>query len=159
MPASQTSFTEDHGNGIAGQVADGTTFDADSMVAMTTNGIGFGVACKIHNDGTNDVAGHCDLGIASNKFVGISIIDPTRDPADGDEYPKGGHATVMWRGTAWVKVSAAVAVGDDVTAATTTGALSSATAGATQIAIADARFLTAAAANGLALVRLYGRQF
>ena len=151
MATLQTTYNERITNASAGEIANTVTCDVDSYICETAAGIGFGLAVQ---QGT--AANECALGVAANTFIGITVKDPTRGPEDDDEYDQGSHVNVLYRGDIWVEVTHAVTVGGDVTAATTTGGLSSEAAGATQIAISGARWMTAAAANGLAIVRLSG---
>ena len=119
MPASQTTYLSTHPNGRPGQIADITSYDADSMIVEETNGIGFGLSCK---RGTDD--DEVLVGVADNNFAGISVLDPTRDPTQDDLYATGAHATIMTRGDVFIQVEYEVGKGDQATADAVSGALS-----------------------------------
>ena len=135
MAVVQTTYPDSHGVGRPGQVASGATFDADSYIARGT--IGFGVACRLNDVGTTGGAlgtrGRIEVsaGMADNNFVGVSILDPTRDrhvpPGSSvvaaDQYSAGEHVAVCYRGDVYVQVDENVRIGNDVTADPTTGSL------------------------------------
>ncbi len=151
MATTQSTYSETTADAIAGNVADTSTHDARTYICETSAGIAFGVAVQQGAD-----ANKAKVGIATGKFIGITIKDPTRAPDDSDKYDDGANMAVLYRGTIWVKAESAVTVGADVTAKTTTGALSSAAAATGQIAISGARWMTAASAGKLAQVQLSG---
>lgn len=156
MGTVQTTYTENIGDGKAGMIASTSNCDTFSAEVETTAGIAFGVA--VHQGAAADqidvgVDGAAAAPFAVSKYLGITVRDRTR-PAEDEEYKKGAIATVITKGDVWVKVGAAVAAGDDVTVKEATGVLSSAAAADGQFLLPNARFLTAAAANGLAKVRL-----
>ncbi len=151
MATTQSAYPDNISEAVEGMIANTSTCDVDSLVVEDTDGFGWGVACQ---QGTADNG--VKIGIATGKFRGVSVRDRTQDPDHSDKYPKGETAGILWRGDVWVKAEAAVAIGEDVTAKTTTGALSSKVAGTTQIAISGARWMTAAAAGKLARLRLAG---
>ena len=107
-------------------------------------------------------------GIAANSFVGLAVRDRTLRPSQEDEYVEGDVVSSLNRGEMWVKVEAAVTVGDIVSANADTGQLSAKAAAAqvsipgnvgyvpAQIRINGGRWMSAAAASGLARVRLDG---
>ena len=121
MPVSQSEFTEDHGEGRSGQVARISTFDADSVVVAHAAGIPFGVAVGGTIDNGVLRAG---LPVAANTFIGLSVIDPRRDPSEENSYANGAHATIAYRGDIYVEVEGPVAFGDDVRLRASNGALS-----------------------------------
>ena len=152
MPAIQTTYTENIKVARVGQIANSTPHAIDTREVETSAGIGFGLAC---GQGTADDG--VVLGAsAGDKFVGVSVKDPTRTPDDDDKYIDGANAAIMTRGDVWVEAAAAVIAGDDVVFNSTTGALSSQTVISTRFAITGARWMTSAAANGLAVLRLSG---
>lgn len=159
MPVVQSSYAKKHSEGYEGQVATTATCDVSTFVADGTAGIGFGLAVK---RGTN--AGDCALGAVAaaatpfhaTDFLGVSVRDRTRDPVDADKYKDNAHVDVLYRGDVYVKVESAVALGDDVTVDTSTGKFSSAAAAADQAVIPNARWMTAAGAGALAILRLGG---
>ena len=95
---------------------------------------------------------------AVTSFLGIVVRDRTRRESvtgvpDGN-YAMGVNVEVLYEGPIAVQVDAAVSVGDDVTVNNGTGVLSSKTVSSTQSLIPRARWITAAAANGIAIVEL-----
>ena len=155
MATVQSSYSEAIGSARNGMPANTATCDADSYITEGTDGIGFGIAVQ---DGAS--AGLAKLGIATGKFIGVSLRDTTRQAAGtaagADKYQTGANIAVAYRGDIWVEAEVAVIIGANVSAKTTTGALSSVAAAATQIVIPGARWMSAAAAGGLAIVRLSG---
>ena len=205
MPASQTTYTETHDEGRPGQVAKIGTYDGDTGIVDEDGGIGFGLACHLNN------SGRVEVGLLADRFFGVSVLDPRRDPVDDDEYVKGAHGTFAYRGDIYVQVPSAVSRGAVATADGVTGAISAervrgawaaaqnyavgdhvshggshyrcvrahdsvnaannadgqpGAAGTTawavdaeQFVLPDARFVSDADANGLAVVRLSGIQY
>lgn len=151
MSAVQTTYTENIRGAIEGAIADTTGCDIRSYSCEGADGIGFGVAVQQGTD-----ADEAKIGIAANKFVGVTVKDITQPPGNSDSFKQGDHMGVLQRGTIWIKVEDAVAPGNDVTAKTTTGALSSKAVTATQLKIDGARWMTKAAAGGLAKLYLSG---
>ncbi len=152
MPSLQTTYTERIKNARKGQIANSTTCTVDTREVETDDGIGFGLAC---GQGTADDG--VVLGASTaDEFAGISVKDVTRAPGDDDQYEKGVNAAILTRGDIWVEVDEAVSAGDEVTFSSTTGELSSAATSGTQFAVSGARWMTSAAANGLAVLRLSG---
>ena len=148
MAVVQSTYNETHAVAVAGMLH-GAKHRVDTRTTEGAAGIGFGLACK---KGTGDY--NATLGIAANDFVGISVKDPTLIPRDEDKYTAGVPMAVVTDGDIWVTAEAAVADGDNVSANATTGALS--TAGGANITVPGARWMTSAAAGGLAIVRLTG---
>ena len=77
------------------------------------------------------------LGITSNSCIGISINNGKLI------HPVGDIIIIAISGMFWVLVESPVRMGDNVTANTTTGQLSSATPGSDQILISGAHWMTA----------------
>ena len=164
MSVVQTEYPNYHDALIEGQIHNTQTCDIDSLIARGSDDIPFGRAVRnsaVTGAGAKDV----DLGIATNLFRGISVQDQRLPATNGAVYKQGNVVSVLWRGDIVVKVHAAVAAGANVVAATvaTTGAspeakgqLSTTVADTTHILIPGARFMTAAVAGGLAVVRLAG---
>lgn len=160
MPAVQTTYadriTQAPGAGV---IASGMPTEIASYEVESTN-IDFGVAVKTGTGIKQCVVGVDGAGsapFAVNDYLGLTL----ENIALGDEvdkYAKGNIAQVIFSGDVWVKVEAAVAAGDDVTIKEATGLLSTAAAADGQFLLPNARFLTAAAANGLAIVRLNSPQ-
>ena len=159
MPTVQDSYSLRMGNGYEGQIADTTTCDVDTFVADESSGIGFGKAVK-----RGTLAGECSLGadgassspFAVNDFLGVTVRDRTRSPKDSDKYVDNSHVAVLFRGDIWVKVGGAVALGNAVTVDEDTGVFSATAAADGQFAVPNARWMTAAASGGLAILRLGG---
>ena len=99
-------------------------------------------------------------------FSGIAIQDERLPGTSDAAYVNGDPVSVLWRGDVAVRVSAAVAAGDSVVIASAgsgsdatlevVGQASSKAPSATHVQIAGARFMSAAAAQGIAVVRLAG---
>lgn len=159
MAVVQNTYLRVHAKAYNGMIADTATCDVDTFIADGAGGIGFGVGVK---RGTN--AGDCAVGVVgagatpfhATDFLGVTVRDRTRAPDDDDEYADNSHVNVLYRGDIWVTVEDAVALGDAVTVKNSNGVFSATTAAATQAAVPNARWMTAAAANGLALLRLGG---
>ena len=153
MAVVQSAYAEDHAKAVAGMIANTTTCDVDSMriEGTSTTAIDFGVAVQ---QGT--AYDQAEAGIATATFRGVTVLDKTLNPGQNDTYVVGDIASILYRGDIWVEVEAAVTVGANVTADTTTGQLSTAAVSNSQILIAGATWVTAAAADGLAIVRFSG---
>ena len=121
MPVSQSTWLEQHGEGRPGQVAKKSTYDADSVVVATGQTINFGRVCRRTN------AGMAREGIAAGQYLGVSVIDPTRDQLGDaeDHYVDGSHASIAYRGDIYVVNGGggAVSIGDAVAAQTDDGNL------------------------------------
>lgn len=153
--AIQTSYSERIADAREGMIANMSTAEIVTGEVETSGGIGFGLAVY---QGT--AADQIELGgvaganpFLASKFLGVTVRDRTRAP-DDDEYKQGANAAVLVRGDIWVKVEAAVTVGADVSFKETTGQFSTASGSATQAVVPRARWMTAAAAGGLAVLRL-----
>lgn len=156
MASVQTSYAETISTPTAaGAIATGMPVEIASYEVEDTT-VDFGVAVK-----SGTAIDQCKVGVEGNssspyhveKYLGVTVINR----ALGDEqenYKKGNIASVAFRGDIWVKVESAVAAGGIVTVDETTGKLSDETAADEQFLIPNARWLTAAAANGLAKLRL-----
>jgi len=152
MAVVQNSYSETLRPGVAGLVANMTNADGDTRIVETAGGIPFGVAV-----GQGAAARGAVLGAAAAAgFVGISIRDVTLDSSPADRYLLNDSIAVLTEGDIWVVVGGAVAAGQDVTFAAATGVLSSTAADVGNFAIAGARWMTAAGAGGLAVLRLGG---
>ena len=156
MPVVQNSYQENIEKAVEGAVANTVTCDVDSWVAESA--INFGRAVK---RGTND--NQCEQGAdvdagthLPTNFVGITIVDPTRDPGDADTYKAAAHVNVLWRGDIWVKAKAAVRKGDSVQVVAATGELTHVAADDANGTIQGAVWMTDAAAGNLGIVRLDG---
>ncbi|HMG49875.1 MAG TPA: hypothetical protein VK597_04715 [Inquilinus sp.] len=152
MAVVQNSYSETLRPGVAGLVANMTNADGDTRIVETAGGIPFGVAV-----GQGAAARGAVLGAAAAAgFVGISIRDVTLDSSPADRYLLNDSIAVLTEGDIWVVVGGAVAAGQDVTFAAATGVLSSVAGDGANFAVAGARWMTAAGAGGLAVLRLGG---
>ena len=153
------SIDTDHAIGRHGTIAKNFPSEVESYQAEVDIPNGRAV-----QQGTT--ADKCKLGVTAassgtygiTSFLGIATDNPTLEAGDADETPIGRRVDVLVKGDIWLTVATAVAVGDDVTATSLTGALASAAASATIGAGINGRWMTAAAAAGLARLRLYGEQ-
>ena len=164
MAVVQSTYPNFHAAKVDGQVADTTTADIDSYRLTGATSVPFGRAVSRSNQaGAGDR--DCEL-YEGARYAGIAVMDERLAAGANGTYKQGDSLSAMWRGDVAVKVSAAVAPGDDVviaTAASGTGAtaeeigqLSSKAADGTHIALTGARFLTTTAAQDIAVVRLAG---
>lgn len=152
MATVQTSYAELQPIALPGMLATGD-FSADTRNCETAAGIAFGVAVSQGSADMGAVIG----GASAAVFVGVTIADKSV-PNDGgaDGYNQYDSMGVMTRGRIWVTVGGDVTDGGDVTFAAATGVLSSAATGASQFAIAGARWMTTATNGNLALLHLGG---
>ena len=103
------------------------------------------------------------------SMLGVAIMDERLPASSGTSYNMGDPVSVLWRGDVAVQVSAAVEAADrfgDVVVASggsgagttleTRGQLSTKAQSTTHIRIPNARFISSAAAQGVAVVRLTG---
>lgn len=162
MAVVQTAYPNFHEALVPGQIVDTQTCDVDSLVNVGDDDIPFGYAVR-QASAAGSTAKQCELGVAANVFRGIAVQDERLPAKNGARYKKSDHVSVLWRGDIAVKVSHAVSIGQNVVAAIAAaggaeeGQLSSQDpAGANFVAIEGARFMTAAGAGGLAVVRLAG---
>lgn len=175
MPAVQTSYSENIGQALVGQVANPQTCDIDTYIA--SQNINFGVAVQRTTDGgVGDEYSRCSVGatVASTNvtsFLGIAVKDPTRDASEVDRsgsepvdrYKADAHVAVLWRGDVWVDVAGAtVAKGDKLTVTASTGVLGAEGSGTgTTVGNFDGGGIVALSdknSNNLVLVRLYGNE-
>lgn len=150
MPAVQTTYTANMAAGLEGMVA--TMFDRafsdETRLCETAAGIGFG---RVVTQGT--AAKGAVLGGATG-YVGITLRDVTLVKTAAqtvDLYQQTQNMGVMLKGDIWVRPVAAVAVGASATYDSTTGQLNPAAAG---VAIVSSRYMTAAGAGELAILRI-----
>lgn len=146
MGAVQTTYSNTIAKGFEGEVADLALSDVLSFNSEVAGGIAFGRAVVV---GTADKS--CKIAQAG-AFLGVSVRDITLPPSRGDVYAQGDSVAVMSKGLIWVKVTEAVNYGDAPYRAND-GTFNK-TAGGTNTAIANGRYESSAAANGLALLRL-----
>lgn len=166
MSTVQDSFTERHPEATAGLIVNTLPRVLETMLPQGSDQIPFGHAVFQHGDGS-DAADHNKASFtpATNMFRGIAVRDRTLRAAQEDKYVKGDHMTILSEGRIWVVVFAAVHYGEDASVGVGTGANAQATvkgqfssrgADTHNIAISGARFMTSAAAGGLAQLHLDG---
>ena len=158
MAVLQKTYQENLDPARAGQIADMTLSNVDTRICKTAAGIGFGLAV-VKGTGAEAAQLGGDASVSAD-FVGITVRDITLTPSAGNKYPEGAPMGVLTEGDIWVEAGAAVTHGQDVAFDPATGALSSdaasTNAGSVRQIIAGARWMTSAAANKLAIVRLTG---
>ena len=163
MPAVQTDYSRTIRKAVHGQVADGFPHGIDTRSNTDSEKIQFGVPVS---EGTGDWACKPFVGngtAADNDYVGVAIKNIVQQ-AETDEYNQYTNVDVLVFGDVWLKVGAAVAPGDDVTFANGStptaakpngwGSRAVETAAATKnTQVPNARWMTTAAADGLAIAR------
>lgn len=148
MPV-QTTYVERQPQGFPGQVADMTTWNADTRNVEGADGIGFGLAV---GQGTADKG--AVLGGALALFVGVSIrSNKVVNSVDPSKWPQYSEIEVFTMGDIYVSPSVAVLVTDPVHYDATTGRF--AISGGSG-PIVGARWMQGSAADGIAILRLSG---
>ena len=171
MPAVQESYQERIDEFYEGQIINPHTCDVSTYLASAA--IKFGVAVR-RGDADNEVtpgvkpsSGNANVGGTSNygvdDFLGVTIKDPTRDPEDDDEYAKGSHVNVLWRGDIVVKAGVAVTAGSParIKVSDNTWVNTAAAAGIRNLRPLNgngATFMRDAPAGSLTILRLYGHE-
>jgi hypothetical protein len=151
-----TSYSLNHGPAFAGMVADGQLNNIISKLNVDTAIIAYGKGV------VRDGEGGAKLPLAGSlagDFLGVAVRELNRSYKDGDTFGavQDKDFSVLTVGTVWVKALETVVAGDKVfvrVGATGTGDFCK-TAGASatlSVEIPNAKFLTGAAANGLAKV-------
>ena len=148
MAVVQSAYSANIPAGAAGMPATMTGYDVDTVVCETAAGIGFGLAV-----GQGTAANGGVLGGALALFRGVSLRDPTLVNTVGDEYQQYDSMGVGWRGDFWVSPVSDVLITDPVHYDATTGRFQ---ASGGSGPIVGARWMRAASADGLAIVRLTG---
>ena len=131
-----------------GEVADLSLATIVSRTVQTA-ALAFGKAVKI---GT---AEHTvkNVETGDTAIFGLSVRSQATSAESADVYPVGDTASILLKGTIWVKVGVAVAPGDPVFVTVADGTFKKAS-GAGNVAISGATYETTAALNGLARVRI-----
>ena len=163
MSVVQTAYPNTHGKLVEGQIMSTSTSDVDSLALAGSDDLFFGMMARqsaVASSGDRDI----DAGAATGMMRGIAVMDERNRTAG--KFETGQIVPVLYRGDIAVKVSAAVTNSWNVVAATAAsgsaatreeiGQLSSKDADGTHIAVTGARFMTDAAAQGLAVLRLAG---
>ena len=165
MAVVQTTYPNEHGELVQGQIANPNTCNVDSVYLAGADDLMFGMMARqsaVADTPPNAV----DAGADTNLMRGIAVMDE-RLPAGRDgAFETNDIVPVLWRGDIAVKVSADVTDGADVVAATVAsgtgaareeiGQLSTKAADGTHILVPGARFMTDADAQDIAVVRLSG---
>ena len=165
MSVVQTTYPNRHGTLVQGQIVDTSNCDVDSVSLRGTDDLFFGMMARqsaVANSGDRDI----DAGGGTNLMRGIAVMDERQAASVTGKFETGDIVPVLYRGDIAVKVSAAVANGNNVVAATAAsgadatreeiGQLSTKGADTTHILVPGARFMTDAVAQALAVVRLSG---
>ena len=135
----------------AGMIPDGTPRKVRTYRAESD--LDFGVAVHQGTAADQVEAGTTGAAAGVTHFIGITVRDRTRAPGS-DGYKEGDNVSVLYEGVIAVEVEAAVTVGANVSSKDADGQLSTAAGSATHSPIPRARFLTAAAADGIAIVEI-----
>lgn len=151
MSFTQTSYSENMAAAVPGMPLN-ADFSADTRICETAAGIGFGLAV---GQGSSDKGGKLGASDAG-EFVGVSIRDKTLNNDLSDKYAQQENMGVMTRGDIAVVVGSDVAPGDVVTFDSETGVFSATEAGAGQVQVVGARWMTSANNGGVAVLRLPG---
>ncbi|MCC7268807.1 MAG: DUF2190 family protein [Caulobacteraceae bacterium] len=144
MPAVQSTYNAQHARWVEGMVLNSEPCTVVTRIAEDAEGIGFGKVC-VQGTADNQVVD----SEATAKFVGIAVLDPTKD---GDTYAQYDNVAVMKKGVIVVAASEAVAPGDAVYYTPGTGVLSKTSTDNTLIA--GAIWETSRDAGNLAALRL-----
>lgn len=150
MAVVQSAYSERMVEGLPGQVANMTNWDADTRTCETAAGIGFGLPV---GQGSADKG--AVLAGALAGFVGVSVRDVTldHDTAALDEYSQNENMAVLTEGDIWVTTSVAALPSDPVHYNATTGAWLI-TGG--EGPIVGARWMRSSAIGGRNVLRLSG---
>lgn len=156
MATIQTTFSQDKPNLRHASVA--TTWgppQVETLVVAADTDIG--IAVQQDANGKAAVGVTLNTGHAVTDFAGIVLADPSRVSASDEEIPENRPARIITRGDIAIKVAAAVVAGTLVGITPTTGVLAAAVTSpsATASNLPNARWKTSAAANGVAILRLY----
>jgi len=138
-----------------GQIEDRSHADVVSRIAEGSD-IGYGLGVIDTGQRT------AKLPTGSEVSTGITVRETVRDNAAGDNptvvYPQGETMSVIRAGRVWTTTADGAAVGDSVYVVPSTGAITNAADGGTNIQIPNAAFKSAASAGGRALIQLNGSE-
>lgn len=146
MPAVQTTYSMTHAKWTKGMIPNSEPGVDVSRLAEDAEGIVFGEVC-VQGTADNQVVD----SEATAKFVGIAILDPTKD---GDKYAQYDTVAVRKKGPIVVTASVAVAVEDPVYYTPGTGALTNVSNSGNNTLIDGAKWGTSTSGSGLAILRL-----
>ena len=165
MPSVQSSYPLTQAQALVGQIAGGSPNRIDSYELVNATDVNFGTmvfqTTGAGNDKVCNQLSTITKTAAGNTFLGVAIKNPAvmPDSSDSDHYSNGDIVSVLVEGDIWVEAVTAVAAGDDVYCAFASGEFGNiATLTGTEMDVPDARWMTSAAANGIARLRLTGIQ-
>lgn len=151
----QSSYGLNHNAAFAGMVADGQTENIVSKLNTTNATIPYGKG--VIRDGENGV-GTITTATTAAEFVGVAVRELNRSYTMTDDFGavQDKDFSVLTMGTIWVHVrDEAVSPGDPVALiinATNPGDFKTTAGASDAVTIPGAKFLTAAAADGLAKI-------
>ena len=153
MATVQTGYTETHSEGAPGLIVNPSTSDVASYRYEGEDAGRFGYAVA---RGSSDRQCRADA-FFTTTILGVLVMDKTLTPDQDDEYAEGDVASVLYRGTVWVRVGASVEPGDPVTVNSATGQFSTGESGVGEIVVTNggsgySGSPTAALSGGRALV-------
>jgi hypothetical protein len=146
--AVQTTYSENIEAARAGLIA-GSDFDVETGIVEDAAGIAAGLAVA---QGTLSDKGVIRGG-TTTTFRGVSVRDVTLG-AEVDTTPQYGNIGVLTRGTIWVRTSSAAVANAPVYFTAADGLFTDESGG--NVLVKGARFVTGAAQNGFALIKLSG---
>ena len=163
MPSVQSSYPLTQAQALVGQIAGGSPNRIDSYELSGTEDVNFGTMVFQNTGAGLDKVCHQSPStktIAGNTFLGVAIKNPAvlPDASDSDHYSAGDIISVLVEGDIWVETTTATVAGDDVYCVFASGEFGNGTVGTTEIDVTDARWMSTAAANGIARLRLTGIQ-
>jgi len=144
MPTIQSTYGATHARWVEGMIPNMEPNDIVTRLAEDAEGVGFGKVC-VQGTADNQVVD----SEATAKFVGIAVLDPTRQTGAYAQYE---NVAVLKKGVIVVAASEAVAPGDPVYYTPATGVLSKTSTSNTLIA--NATWETSRDAANLAVLRL-----
>lgn len=154
MPATQTTYTENMRQAVAGMIANEEPVKLISRNVETVAGIGFG---KVVQQGTDVDGCISDLNtsaMTAQSFLGITVRERSTRPETPDVFARYESARIMREGVIWVEVAVAVAPTDIVTVTLATGVIGKTAVGAGIVAIPNARWESSTGGAGIAKLRL-----
>lgn len=157
MATAQSTYPAAPAAGLPGQIANEEQANIISKTVETSGGINFGQPAARSATAANDNS--CRLFVSGASFLGIAVLNRavTPDASDPDNYDQYATAALITEGSVFVTVGEAVVPGDDVY--WNTGTLKyTTTSGGNNVAVPDATFETATAADGVAIVSLGNRR-
>lgn len=157
MATAQSTYSTSPAAGLPGQIANEESANIITKIVETSGGINFGQPAA--RSATSSKDNSCRLMVSGAAFLGIAVINRAvaPDASDPDNYAQYSAAALMTEGSVFVTVGEAVVPGDDVYWNTSTLKYTT-TSGGSNVAIPDATFETATAADGIAIISLGNRR-